>query len=54
MRIRRVLIVPAILALGVASSPLTGPAMLSAAGHATSIHVPAVAITTISDTFYHT
>ena len=43
MRIRRVLITPAILALGVAGSLLTGSAMPVAAGHVASVHVQAAA-----------
>jgi hypothetical protein len=43
MRIGRSIIVPAILALGVAGSLLTGSAIPVAAGHAASVHVQAAA-----------
>ena len=43
MRIRRDLIIPAILALGVAGSLLTGSAVPVAAGLAPTVHVQAVA-----------
>ena len=43
MRIGRAIIVPAILALGVAGSLLTGSAMIAAAGPAPSVHVQAAA-----------
>jgi hypothetical protein len=49
MRIRRDLFIPAILALGVAGSLLTGSAMPVAASYAPSVHVQAAAPTT----FYH-
>ncbi len=53
MRIRRVLIIPAILALGVAGSLLTGSAMSAAAGHEASTHVQVVAASASPDIFYH-
>lgn len=53
MRIRRSAIIPAILALGVASSLLTGPAMYAAAGQALSIHAPAAAAPASPDMTYH-
>lgn len=43
MRVGRSLIIPTILALGVAGSLLTGPAMAAAAGHGASAHVQAAA-----------
>jgi hypothetical protein len=43
MRIRRDLIIPAILALGVAGSLLTGSAVPVAAGLAPTVHVQAAA-----------
>jgi len=54
MRIRRVLIIPAILALGVAGSLLTGSAMSAAAGHQAGVHVQAATTSASPDTFYHT
>jgi hypothetical protein len=51
MRIRRALIIPAILALGVAGSPLTGSAMSAAAGHETGVHVHVAAVSASPDTF---
>jgi len=53
MRIGRALIVPAILALGVAGSLLTGSAMPAAAGHDASVHVQASAVSLSPDTLYH-
>jgi hypothetical protein len=46
MRIRRAVIIPAILALGVAGSVLAGSAIPSAAGHAPSTSVQAAASST--------
>jgi hypothetical protein len=43
MRIGRAVIIPAVLALGVAASLLTGSAITAAAGHQTSVHVQAAA-----------
>lgn len=54
MRIGRAIIVPAILALGVAGSLLTGPALSAAAGHEASLHLPAVAIAASPNTLFHT
>jgi hypothetical protein len=54
MRIRRVLIIPAILALGVAGSALAGSATVSAAGHAPRVHVQAAAASAHPNTYYHT
>ena len=53
MRIRRALIIPAIIALGVAGSLLTGSAMSTAAGHETSVHVQVSAVHASPDTLYH-
>jgi len=53
MRIGRALIIPAILALGVVGSMLTGPAMSAAAGHEASVHVQATAASASLDVFYH-
>ena len=39
MRIGRAIIIPAILALGVAGSTVAGSAIAVAAGHGTSVHV---------------
>jgi hypothetical protein len=49
MRIRRDLFIPAILALGVAGSLLTGSAMPVAAAYAPSVHVQAAA----PNMYYH-
>ena len=54
MRIGRVIIIPAMLALSVAGSLLTGSAMSAAAGHDASGHVPAAAVSASPDTYYHT
>jgi hypothetical protein len=54
MRIGRAIIIPAMLALGVAGSLLTGPAMSAAAGHDTSAHLPAAAVCASPNTLYHT
>jgi len=53
MRIGRRIIIPAILALGVAGSALVGAEISAAAAHASSAgaHVSAVSIS--PDTFYH-
>jgi hypothetical protein len=53
MRIRRAIIFPAILALGVAGSLLTGPAMSAAAGHQAGAHLQVVALHANPDTLYH-
>jgi hypothetical protein len=53
MRIRRVLIIPAILALGVAGSALSGSAMAVAAGHAPSVHVQVAVASGHPNTYYH-
>jgi hypothetical protein len=53
MRIRRALIIPAILALGVAGPLLAGSAMPAAAVHAPSVHVAATAVHGIPDMYYH-
>lgn len=54
MRIGRTLIIPAILALGVAGSILSGSAMSAAAAHAPSVHVQVIAASVGHDTYYHT
>ncbi len=54
MCIRRAIIIPAILALGVASSVLTGSAMSAAAGHQATVNVHVTALTASPATFYHT
>ena len=53
MRIGRAIIVPAILALGVAGSLLTGPGMSAAAGHEAKVNVHVVAVSARPCTFYH-
>jgi hypothetical protein len=54
MRIGRAIIIPAILALGVAGSILSGSAMSAATGHAPTVHVQAAAPYAGTDIFYHT
>jgi hypothetical protein len=53
MRVRRSLIIPAILALDIAVSLLTGSAMSTAAGHQATAHVQAAAAPTAFRTYYH-
>ncbi len=53
MRIGRALIIPAILALGVAGSILAGSAMPVAAVHAPSVHVQAVTVSSVPNMYYH-
>jgi hypothetical protein len=53
MRIGRSLIVPAILAFGVASSLLAGPAMSAATAHQASSHVLVVAAPASPLMVYH-
>lgn len=54
MRIGRAIIIPAILALGVAGSILSGSVMSAAAGHAPSVHVQAAAGSTDPSLYFHT
>jgi hypothetical protein len=53
MRIRRALIIPVILALGVAGSALSGSAMAVATGHTPSVHVQAAAASAHPGIYYH-
>jgi hypothetical protein len=53
MRIRRVILIPAILALGVAGPVLAGSGISVAAVHAPSAHVLAAANSGVPDVFYH-
>jgi hypothetical protein len=53
MRIRRALIIPVILALGVAGSAMSGSAMAMAAGHAPSAQVQAAAASGQHKIYYH-
>jgi len=53
MRIRRVLIIPTILALGVAGSALSGSAMAATAGHAPVAHVQAAATSAKPKMLFH-
>jgi len=53
MHIGRVIIIPAILALGVAGSLLTGSATAAAAAQAPSIQVQAAVTSISTDTLYH-
>ena len=52
MRIGRAIIIPVILALGVAGSTLSGSAMSAATGHAPSAHVHTVAVSANSNIYY--
>jgi hypothetical protein len=52
VRIRRAIIIPAILALGVAGSVAAGSAISAAAGHARSTHTQVVAAAPAT-TYYH-
>ena len=54
MRIRRTIIIPAILALGATGSIVAGSAMSVTAGHAPSVHVQAGATSGMPNMFYHT
>jgi hypothetical protein len=53
MHVRRAIIIPAILALGVAGSVLPGLAMSAVAGHTASVHVHVVAAPANPDVYYH-
>ena len=53
MRIRRAIIIPAILALGVAGSILSGSAMSATAGHAPSVHMHTAASYKNPNMYYH-
>jgi hypothetical protein len=53
MRIGRAVIIPAILALGMAGSILSGSAMTVAAGHAPSVHAQASGGAIAPNMFYH-
>jgi len=53
MRIRRALIIPAIFALGLAGSALSGSAMAVAAGHAPSVQVQVAGASGHPHTYYH-
>ena len=53
MHIGRAIIFPAVLALGVSASLLSGPAMSTATGHAASVHVQAAAAPTNLTMLYH-
>src|ERR1700732_1119019 len=53
MNVRRAIIIPAILALGVAGSVLPGLAMSATAGPAASVHVHVVAAAANPSVVYH-
>jgi hypothetical protein len=53
MHIGRAIIIPSVLALGVAGSLLTGAAIPVAAAHGTSVHVQAAAAPTNPKMLYH-
>jgi hypothetical protein len=53
MRIGRAIIIPVILALGVAGSVLSGSAMAAAARHAPSVHAQAAAASAKPHMYYH-
>jgi hypothetical protein len=54
MRIGRAIIIPAILALGVAGSILAGSAVPVATVHAHSVHLQSTASSVGTDVYYHT
>jgi hypothetical protein len=53
MRIRRAIIIPAMLALGAAGSIPAGSAALVAAAQAPSAHAQVAAVSVTPDTFYY-
>jgi hypothetical protein len=53
MRIGRAIIFPAILALSVAGTVITGSGIASAAGTAPTVHVPKIAIYSAPGVYYH-
>ncbi len=53
MRVGRAILIPAILALGVAGPVLAGSGISVAAGHAPSAHVLVTASSTTVDTYHH-
>jgi hypothetical protein len=53
MRIKQVIIIPAILALGAAGAIIAGSAMPAAAGHAPSHHVQAAGTSANPELYYH-
>ncbi len=53
MRIRRAIIIPVLLALGMAGSVLSGSAMAVAAWHAPKVHVQTSTASARPHTYYH-
>ena len=53
MRIRRAIIIPAIVALGVAGSALVGSALPAVAANASIVHVHKAQILTSSNMYHH-
>lgn len=53
MRIRRAIIIPAILALGVAGAVLPGAEIAMAAGHTAVVHHHTTHLPLMSRTYYH-
>ena len=53
MRIRRAIIIPAIVALGVAGSALVGSALPAVAANASIVHVQNTHISTVPTMFHH-
>ena len=53
MRIGRAIVIPAVLALSVAGSVLSGSVMPAAAGHAPSVHVQAAGSSVTPTVLYH-
>jgi hypothetical protein len=53
MRIKKVIIIPAILALGAAGSIAGGTAMVATAGHVTTVHAQAAGSSGNPNIFYH-
>lgn len=54
MRIGRTLIIPAILALGVAGSTVAGSAIAVAGGHVSGTHITAKGSASSPDIYFHT
>jgi hypothetical protein len=54
MRIGRAIIIPAIVALGVAGSVLPGAEIAMAAGHAPAAHVQTAVNSALTGVYYHT
>jgi hypothetical protein len=53
MRVGRAILIPAILALSVAGSVLSGSGMAVAAGHPPTVHVYVIGSFGVTNTYYH-